>query len=237
MQRTAQSSLLLLGITGALAIGGAIYFSSANWGNEDVSFTFVDENGVVINPDANVPSVIEDERADAIAWNVAFDVPEGWIVTKASAAEREDGVQTYGWLASGTPTRADDPGVVRISVADVLKEGRTFAELAAEYVWDRSDAQDIVTLMREEAAELYPDFSEQDVLVATAPDTIGGKTAVRSTLQCLKACYVEGGATTKVRYLVDDGDRMHVFEVTTGTSEHTAELLNAADAVVRTSRL
>lgn len=173
-------------------------------------------------------------------WGFSLALPEGWTTTaQTDSARGSDGVRRDGWIMSGVPTDAfgADLNVSTIVVTDVSKNGRPFTEVANPYLWTDADVEKIVAFMRSEAADLFPDFSAADVLIDSSTDEIGRSVAIRATQQCLKPCYVEGGAATTVRYLIDAPEVVYVLDVTVGTSENTASILNAADAVVRTFTL
>jgi hypothetical protein len=166
------------------------------------------------------------------------DVPDGWVVRGLGDDKRlPDGTMTYGWLYNRESGEPWDPGVVSIEIKDALTEGSTFEDVTAALAWDQADVEKIVAFMSAEAADVFPDYSAADVRVSMDADEIGGMPAKRNMLQCLKPCYIEGAAQTNAVYFVDGGDRVYVLNVTTGTQSKTADLLNQADAVVRTFRL
>jgi len=168
----------------------------------------------------------------------ALQIPSGWIVVASKETERRnDGTLFYGWIYNEESDDMSDPGVVKITIKDALKNGRSFEEVVAAHAWDEADVKEIVAFMSTEAAEAFPDFSESDVKVDMADDEIGGIAVKRNTLQCLKPCYIEGAAQTYVTYFVNASDRVYLLDVSTNTQETTADFLNAADAVVRTFQL
>lgn len=173
------------------------------------------------------PAGSEENAVPADDLPFTMDVPEGWTETRYEEEDRVEGVRTY----------AKIEGEAVIFVRDVMKNGKNFDEVAAEFVWDETDADAIAALMVAEASELFPNFSKQDVRVSSVDDTIGGLAAVHSTLQCLKPCYVEDGASTTVRYIVDAPDRVYILQVELGMSASASARLNAADAVVRTFQI
>lgn len=172
-------------------------------------------------------SRVGDSRTVASA-GFTLEIPEGWIVEGSDDEERSaDGRMTYGWLYGGTSAK--------IRVQDVEKDGASFDEVLVAHEWNDADAEKIVAFMREEAAETFPDFSAEDILVGTTYDQIGTALAARSMLQCLEPCYVQDGAATNVTYFIDAPDRVYLLTVSTGIqADAAADVLNAADAVVRT---
>jgi len=202
-----RAALTILSVLGTLCVLSVAVFAVRNWSNPPVSFV----------TDANAPYTIV--------------APSDWKTTRSTDATRDEkGARTYEWIASPTANG------VSVVVKDVMKEGRPFEEIANAFVWTNDDVAAIVALMKDETGDLFKDFSETDVLISSGADTIDGAKAVRAIRQCLKPCYVEGGAATTVRYVVDGSDRVYILEVTVGTRANTADLLNEADAVVRTFR-
>lgn len=191
-----------------LCVVSIAVFAARNWSNPPVS---------IVADDLDAPySII---------------APTDWKTTPSTDETRdEDGLRTYEWIASPSANG------VSVAVKDAMRDGKTFEEIASKFVWTSDDVTMLVAFMKEEAGELFKDFSDKDVLISSGADTIDGAKAVRAIRQCLKPCYVEGGAATTVRYVVDGKDRVYVLEVTTGTGATTADLLNEADAVVRTFR-
>jgi len=205
-----RTGLIVFSALATLCVFSIVTFAAINWSNVPAS-----TNGT------EVP-VNQDARFTIVA-------PDDWKTTLSTDATRDEkGLRTYEFLSS-----AGSVGV-NVAVKDVMKEGRPFEQIANGFVWTSDDVAKIVAFMKDETGDLYKDFSDKDVLISAAPDTINGAKAVRAIQQCLKPCYVEGGAATTVRYVVDAIDRVYVIEVTTGTSPKTADLLNEADAVVRT---
>lgn len=179
---------------------------------------------------SNPPFAFETESTDgAEGMPFTIVVPDGWKATPSEDETRDEkGARTYEWISNQGKTG------ISIAVKDVMKDGKTFDGVATPFVWTSDDVANIVAFMRNETGDLYKDFSEEDVVISAAPDMIGGAKAVRALQQCQKPCYVEGGAATTVRYLIDAPDRLFILEVTAGTGTSTADLLNEADAVVRT---
>ena len=206
MNDTKRIAGIILGSLATLCLASVAIFAARNWSNPPVLFVT--------------------DAADAPHSIVA---PPDWKTTPSADTTRDEkGARTYEWIASAGANG------VSVAVKDAMKDGKTFDEIANGFVWTNDDVQKIVAFMKDETGDLYKDFSEEDVLISSGADTINGAKAVRAIQQCLKPCYVEGGAATTVRYIVDATDRVYILEVTAGTGTNTADLLNAADAVVRT---
>ncbi len=208
MNDTKRTAGIVLASFAALCLASVAIFAARNWSNPPVSF-----------------------GADVLGAPYSIVAPEGWKTTPSTDATRDEmGARTYEWIAS------PNANGVSVAVKDVAKASKSFEEIASGFVWMNDDVTEIVAFMKEEAGDLYKDFSATDVLVSSGEDVVNGAKAVRAIRQCLKPCYVEGGAATTVRYVVDGSDRVFVLEVTAGTGANTADLLNEADAVVRTFR-
>ncbi len=232
-------TMLLVSALVGLGLLSVLVFAARNWG----AVAPATVGSIVTMPDAPdepdpppsepMPAAVPDD------WGFSLNIPEGWVVTDSNDDERIHSELIEGWIASGVPENAfgGDLSVSTITVMNVAKDGRSFTDVVDGYVWVAGDVQEIVAFMREEAGDLFPDFSEKDVLISAAVDTVGGSAAMRATRQCLKPCYIEGGAVTSVRYIIDAPDVVYVLEVSVGTSPNAADLLNAADAVVRTFAL
>lgn len=205
-----RTGLIVLSVLAAVSVLSVVVFAARNWSNPPYAT-------VTSTTTASLPFTIV--------------APDDWKTTLSTDATRDEkGLRTYEFLSSPDKVGAS------VAVRDVTKDGRSFEEIANGFVWTSDDVAKIVAFMKDETGDLYKDFSDKDVLISAAPDTVNGAKAVRAIQQCLKPCYVEGGAATTVRYLVDATDRVYVIEVTAGTGTNTADLLNEADAVVRTFR-
>ncbi len=206
MTDTNRALLAILSVLAALCVLSVAVFAIRNRSNPSVSI-----------------------GTDAVAAPYSIVVPTDWKTTASTDSTRDEmGARTYEWIAS------PDANGANVAVKDALKDGKTFEEIANGFVWTNDDVGEIVAFMKEETGDLYKDFSEKDILISSGADTINGAKAVRAIRQCQKPCYVEGGAATTVRYIVDAPDRVYVLEVTTGTGTMTVNLLNEADAAVRT---
>lgn len=208
MNDTKRTAGIIVASLAGLCLASVAIFAARNWSNPPVSF-----------------------GADVLEAPYSIVAPDGWKTTPSTGAARDEmGARTYEWIASPSANG------VSVAVKDVMKDGRPFGEIANGFIWTSADVAAVVAFMRDEAGDLYKDFSESDVLISSGEDVVSGAKAVRAIRQCLKPCYVEGGAATTVRYIVDGSDRVYVLEVTAGTGSNTADLLNEADAVVRTFR-
>ncbi len=208
MNLTKRTGVIALSAFAALCVVSIAVFAARNWSNV---------------PYITMPSSVPADLPFSIV------APDGWKTTASTDDTRDEkGARTYEWLSSaGT-------GGVSVAVKDVMKNGNSFEQIANGFIWTNDDVARTVAFMKDEAGDLYKDFSDKDILISAAPDTVNGAKAVRAIQQCLKPCYVEGSAATTVRYVVDGYDRVYVLEVATGTTPKTADLLNDADAVVRT---
>ncbi len=205
-----RTGLIVLSALAAVSVLSVVVFAARNWSSPPYA-----------TGGANVPA------NEVLPFSIV--APANWKTTVSADATRDEkGLRTYEFLTS------PNANGVNVTVRDVTKDGKTFEEISNGFVWTNDDVAKIVAFMKDETGDLYKDFSERDVLISEAPDTVNGAKAVRAIQQCLKPCYVEGGAATTVRYIVDATARVYVIEVTTGTGPKTADLLNEADAVVRT---
>ncbi len=232
--RIKSHTLILSSTLVGLALVSMVVFAARNWNAKPADV------GTIAASGGGASNGTSSSASTPAAWGFTLDLPDGWIVTTPKDAKRsDDGERTDGWVASGVPTDAfgADLNVSTIAVTDVAKEGRSFTQVANAYVWTDEDVQKIVAFMKAEAGDLFPDFSASDVLIESSADSVGGFAAIRATQQCLKPCYIEGGAATTVRYMIDAPDLVYLLDVSVGTSPNAADLLNAADAVVRTFKL
>jgi len=179
-----------------------------------------------------------DASNTVMSESFSLEMLPGWVVRGADDSTRmPDGTLWYGWLYNTAADEMTDPDVVQIQIKDALKEGRTFDEAVATLSWDAEDVTKIVAFMSAEAAEIFPDYSEADVNVDMEDTSVGGLTAKRNTLECLKPCYIEGAAQTNVIYFIDAPDRVYLLSVSVNTESDTTDLIDQADKVVRTFRL
>ena len=191
------------------------------------------------------PLLVETDTHFVVAQNFSLQIPETWdmipsIDSGLLQSDRIHGELFYGNVFSSEvqeDVAYSDPETVRVMIKDVLKNGRSFESIVSEYVWDETDVAEIVAFMKSEATDIFPDFSENDVRVSVSVDQIGTSSATIATRQCLKPCYIEGGAQTTVRYLIDAADRVYILEIIAETSTNTVDQLNGATAVVKTFRL
>ncbi len=228
--------LITLGIVGL----AAMILLALRTSPVDVATLFPDEPTTTASQLKDDPLLVETDNHLVVSEHFSVQLPDEWVLSDAgSASERNgEGVLWYGVVASGVSGDAySDADVVRVVLKDVLKNGREFDAVVQELSWDAQDVKDIVAFMRENASEVFPDFSEKDVRVSLSQDTVGSAAATVATRQCLKPCYIEGGVQTTVRYLIDAAERVYVLEITAETSTKTADQLNAATAVVKTFRL
>lgn len=237
MNSLAKSTTFLLAACALALTGAAVYFSVANWQMPAASNVAVPTPGESEPAQQEAKAESGEDASDPDAGAFALDVPGDWVVTKNRNAGRDDGVRTYEWISNA---EMEYPyvgsGLVLIQVQDELKDGRSFDEVAATHVWDEADVRETVEFMSGEAGDAFPNFSEEDIIIDSAEDAVNGRRAIRATQQCLKPCYIEGGAATTVLYVIDAPDRVYALRVQTGTSEKTEGLLREADAIVRTFR-
>ncbi len=238
MIRLKRSSLVLLSVVAVALVLAMGYVIAAGYGKSSVLEDMI--AGEAATRDTGASGSDEPETADVqpiASDRFAVELPEGWVSVAADGNERiAGGTYLYGWMYNEPDDGALEPDV-RITVTDVLKDGASFDDVLTERAWDDADVAEIVAFMRAEAAEAFPDYSEEDVSVSTTYDQIGTALAARSMLQCLKPCYIEGAAQTNVTYFIDAPDRVYLFGVSTDTRSEAADFLNEADAVVRTFRL
>ena len=187
------------------------------------------------------PFLVREAGSTTVRGNgFTLDVPASWIVGDVGSDVREeDGRLQYGWMANREP-QAMDAGedLVLVAVYDVLKDDdHSYAGIVEDHAWDATDVRNIVSFMTSELGEMYPDFSEADVRTEVTDETIADEPVKKAMLQCLKPCYVEGGATTSVYYFVDAPDRVYLIYVSAAYSELGETLLAEADAVAKTFRV
>lgn len=239
--RIKSHTLVLSSLLVGLALVSAVVFAARNWTASPATVGTIASSAPASADASSKPPSKDASTLTSVpeAWGFSLALPEGWTIRAAADGQLDEDARVRGWIMSGVPTSTGgaDLNVSTVTVRDVAKDGRTFDEVANAYVWTDADVQEIVSFMQSEASDLFPDFSAEDVLVASAPDAIGGAAAIRATEQCLKPCYIEGGAATTVRYIVDAENVVYLFDVTVGTSTKAADLLNAADAVIRTFTL
>lgn len=250
MIRLKRSSIVLLSVVAVAFVAAMGYVVVAGYGKSSVLEDMIAQEAAQEAAEAespSAPSESADKATESLARvgdtqtvasaRFAMDILPGWSVRGFDDESRlSDGTTTYGWVYNTVADEMTDPDVVQIQIKDALKEGKTFDEVVSALAWDDADVREIVAFMSEEAAEAFPDYSEEDVSVSMTYDEIGGSLAARNMLQCQKPCYIEGAAQTNVIYFVDAPDRVYLLVVSTNTQSTTADFLNAADAVIRTFR-
>jgi hypothetical protein len=239
MVRFSKNLVVLLCVLGFVGLVAMILLSLRT-PSVDVATLFPDEPTTTAPRSSDTSLLTESDTHLVVSEHFSVQLPDGWELSDVGSAGKRnnEGELWYGVVDSDVSENAySDADVVRVVLKDVLKNGRGFDEVVQGLSWDAGDVKDIVAFMRENTSEVFPDFSEKDVRVSLSQDTVGSAVATVATRQCLKPCYIEGGAQTTVRYLIDAVDRVYVLEITAETSTKTADQLNAATAVVKTFRL
>jgi len=242
--------IILLVVAGIIALFAASYLALQQKPDDESKLTIMidslvtrmfgpEEVALVANEES--PYLARVEASTLVRGNgFSLDVPAAWAVGDVQADARElDGRLQYGWMANRQPIAMDSgENLVIVSVYDVLKDEEIdYDAVVATHAWDADDVKAIVSFMKSEASDIYPDFSEADVRTEVIDETIAGEPVKKATLECLKPCYIEGGATTSIYYFVEAPDRVYLIYVTVAKDAQSEALLAEADAVVKTFRI
>jgi hypothetical protein len=158
--------------------------------------------------------------------------PESWTVTRPSDAENVELT-----LSSGINDDAYvDPDIVQINISAQEKDGRTLAEVAAGG-WTEEDAAASVAFMQEHASPPYNEITHDDIVFEQTALVVNGRETIRTKFQCLKPCYIEGGAFTDVHYFIDADETVYVLKARTGVGEIADALMLSGEAVMQTFQL
>lgn len=166
-----------------------------------------------------------------------IDVPTDWVLFAPNSANRlGDGRRDLG-IVQNKPSEdmGATEGIVTINIYDVAETSDlSYEKIVKGYGWDDEDVAHIVAFMKDEASDIFPDYSAADVKTETTQVDIDGEQATKTSLTCLKPCYIEGGAETMAYYFVDDQERVYLLFASTGTGDQATDLLAQAEAVIKT---
>lgn len=181
---------------------------------------------------AETPSLPEDwKEYDGGDFTIA--APEIWL---SFTRTDESGATILSGLKSDEQDEAyNDPDIASILITKFSKQQKTLDQVVAEKTMDETETILSVDLMKKEASSPYNEITLDDIKTSIENIQLNnGQTAIKNIFQCLKPCYLEGGAYTLTQYFLETDENIYLFMSKTGVDEKSNALALIAEQIIKT---
>jgi len=162
-----------------------------------------------------------------------IDLPQTWFIT-----QQKNGVgneELLSFSSTDSKTAYANPNEMNISISRFSKTEKTSEQLKTEKIKNETDATTAVEFMKTNANPPFNEITTNDIKTSIEEITLNNNTVVtKNIFQCLKPCYIEGGANTMTQYFMETEKDILVFTCVTGVDEKADALRLVAEQIIKT---